>query len=113
MKADGKGLMRDDKGYIGVALGSYFGEIGSKFIITLDSGIVLKLVKVEHKDDRHTTNGIYQKWDKSIIEFVIDEDVSEVVIGRSGNGYIMSGNFNNSEFFEGEIIEIIKVENVG
>ena len=92
--------------YIGVALGSYFGEIGSKYVFTLDTGKELKVVKVEEKADEHTINGCQHKWDSSVIEFVIDSSYFK----KSSNGYVFNGNFNNVEEFKGKIIKIEKVE---
>ena len=96
-------LWEDD--FIGVALGSYFGEIGSKYIFKLDTGIELKVVKVEAKSDAHTNNGCEQKWDKSVIEFVIDSQAFK----KEANGYVKNGNFNNDKNFKGKIIEIWEV----
>ena len=92
--------------YIGVALGSYFGEIGSKYVFTLDTGKELKVVKVEEKADEPTINGCQHKWDSSVIEFVIDSSYFK----KSSNGYVFNGNFNNVEEFKGKIIKIEKVE---
>ncbi len=103
------GLLKDSEGYIGVALGSYFGAIGSKFIVTLDTGTVLKLVKVEAKADSHCVDGFYQKWDGSIIEFVIDTAIAGSYYGKSSNGYVASGNFNNIAEFKGKIKSIQKL----
>lgn len=91
--------------YIGVALGSYFGEIGSKFIFTLEDGKEIKVIKVEEKADAHTINGCQQRWDNSVIEFVIDSDY----FPKAKNGYVYSGNFNNLEQFKGKIIKIEKI----
>lgn len=91
--------------YIGVALGSYFGEIGSRFIFTLEDGKEIKVIKVEEKADAHTINGCQQKWDNSVIEFVIDSDY----FPKANNGYVYSGNFNNLEQFKGKIIKIEKI----
>lgn len=91
--------------YIGVALGSYFGEIGTKYIFTLDTGKQIKVVKIEEKADAHTNNGCQQKWDGSVIEFVIDSNAFE----KSANGYVYNGNFNNVEQFKGKIIKIEEV----
>lgn len=91
--------------YIGVALGSYFGEIGSKFIFTLEDGKEIKVIKVEEKADAHTINGCQQRWDNSVIEFVIDSDY----FPKANNGYVYSGNFNNLEQFKGKIIKIEKI----
>lgn len=93
-------LMEDE--YIGVALGSYFGEIGTKYIFTLDTGKQIKVVKIEEKADAHTNNGCQQKWDGSVIEFVIDSNAFE----KSSNGYVYNGNFNNIEQFKGHIEKI-------
>jgi hypothetical protein len=91
--------------YIGVALGSYFGEIGTKYIFTLDTGKQIKVVKIEEKADAHTNNGCQQKWDKSVIEFVIDSNAFE----KSSNGYVYNGNFNNIAQFKGKIIKIEEI----
>lgn len=88
--------------YIGVALGSYFGEIGTKYIFTLDTGKQIKVVKIEEKADAHTKNGCQQKWDGSVIEFVIDSNAFK----KSANGYVYNGNFNNIEQFNGHIEKI-------
>ena len=88
--------------YIGVALGSYFGGIGTKYIFTLDTGKQMKVVKIEEKADAHTKNGCQQKWDGSVIEFVIDSNAFE----KSANGYVYNGNFNNIEQFNGHIEKI-------
>ena len=78
--------------------------------MTLDTGIELNIVKVEAKDDKHTNNGCYQKWDKSVIEFVIDITTAEKYYGAETNGYIAHGNFNNIDEYRGNIerMEVIK-----
>lgn len=73
-EADGLLRLNSDTRFIGVALGSYFGEIGSKFKFTLDSGQVIYAVKVEEKADKHSIDGCVQKWDSSIIEFVVNNN---------------------------------------
>ena len=110
MEVNEQGLLVDEDGYIGVALGSYFGDIGTKYQITLSTGIVLDVVKVEAKSDRHTNNGCEQMYDKSVIEFVIDESIAEDYFGRSKNGYILNGNFNNNKMFKGNIVAIKEVQ---
>lgn len=104
------GFLYDEDGFIGVALGSYFGEIGDRFYFTLDSGIVLPLVKCESKADKDTDgSGCYHPRDNSVIEFVIDKDVALEYFGRLSNSYILNGNFNNYSLFNGEIVKIEKV----
>jgi hypothetical protein len=100
------GLLYDKDNFIGVALGSYFGIIGNRFIFTLSTGIELRVVKVEEKSDAHTYGGCVQRWDRSVLEFVIDSDTSTFWIGT--NGYVANGNFNNLSQFNGTIIKIMK-----
>ena len=62
------GFLYDEDGFIAVALGSYYGEIGDRFYFTLESGIVLPLVKGEEKADEDTDySGCYHTYDGSVI----------------------------------------------
>lgn len=109
MIVDKNGILIDEQGYYGVALGSYFGDIGSKYVFNLDTGVSLPVVKVDEKSDKHTDSGCEHKQDKSVIEFVIDEQTAKNYFGNSSNNLVLSGNFNNHENFKGKIesIEII------
>lgn len=100
------GFLFDKEGYIGVALGSWFGDIGSRWVFELSSGELLYTVKVEHKDDKHTINGCEHINDRSVIEFVIDTETNMFEIGS--NGLILNGNFNNHELFNGTIEKVRK-----
>ncbi len=102
------GFLVDSEGFIGVALGSYYGEIGTRYYITLASGVVLPVVKVDEKADGDTVGGCYNSSDGSVIEFVIDTDYAAAseLFGISGNGLINSGNYNNIELFSGEIAKV-------
>lgn len=104
------GFLVDEDGFIGVALGSYYGSIGDRYYITLDSGVVIPVVKVEEKADGDTYNGCYHYSDGSVIEFVIDKDYAKASesFGQSGNGLINSGNYNNFELFSGKIAKVEK-----
>jgi hypothetical protein len=102
------GLLEDDDGFIGIALGSYFGEIGEKYIFTLDTGKELKFVKVEAKSDNHTINGCYHSVDNSVIEFVVNTTITKEYFNSTGK-YILNGNFNNTEEFAGKISSIVKI----
>lgn len=103
------GFLRDSEGYIGVAMGGYFGEVGSKYICRLDNGVEIKVVKVEVKAEQDTVQNFYGKDNYDIIEFVIDTKAQWMQDNKWENGYIFSGNFNNHEAFNGKIVEIDKV----
>ena len=100
------GFLRDDEGFIGVAMGSYFGPIGSRYICHLDTGKDIKVVKVEAKDTSHTFGGFCGSTAYDIIEFVIDTKALWMQQNKWGNGYIFSGNFNNYSEFNGKIVAI-------
>ena len=90
------GFLYDEDGFIAVALGSYYGEIGDRYYFTLDSGIVLPLVKAEEKADEDTdVSGCYHRLDGSVVEFVIDDDYAKAYFGSNSNGYVLDGNYNN------------------
>ena len=104
------GFLYDEDGFIAVALGSYYGEIGDRFYFTLDSGIVLPLVKGEEKADEDTDySGCYHTMDGSVIEFVIDANYASNYFYSSGNGLVLNGNYNNYSLFKGSISKVEKV----
>ena len=105
------GFLRDEEGYIGVAMGSKFGDIGSRYICHLDNGKSIKVIKVEAKANRDTVNGFCGSTSYDIIEFVIDTRAEWMRNNICGNDYIFCGNFNNYEEMNGTIISIDKVEN--
>ncbi len=110
MKVDeSTGFLYDEDGFIGVALGSYYGVIGDRYYFTLSNGNVLPLVKIEEKADAHTINGCAHGSDGSVIEFVIHRDYARNSFALSGNGLISSGNYNNNPLFRGQIVKVEKV----
>lgn len=72
----------------------------------MDTGIVLPVVKIDEKADHDVTGGCTHNSDSSVIELVIHTDMAAEYFGRWGNGLIVSGNFNNSEFFKGRIEKV-------
>lgn len=100
------GFLRDDEGFIGVAMGSCFGPIGSRYICHLDTGKDIKVVKIEAKSTSHTFDGFCGSIAYDIIEFVIDTEALWMQQNKWGNGYIFSGNFNNYSEFNGKIVAI-------
>jgi hypothetical protein len=104
---DDRGFLVTEDGYIGVALGTYFGPIGSKFIFTFEDGHQLKLIKVEVKSDAHTCDHNILDGSGAAIEFVIDSKTSWMNAHRGANGLIFNGNFN--AYFNGKIKTVNRV----
>ena len=111
MEVDDKtGFLIDSDGFIGVALGSHYGRIGDRYYFTLDSGVVLPVVKIEEKADKDTDdNGCYHLSDGSVMEFVIDSGIANNYFGRYGNGLVLQGNYANYKLFSGEFVKVEKV----
>lgn len=109
VRYDDDGLIRSvDGDYIGVALGSKYGVVGDKFILTLQtnngSTHEVKLLKVEEKADKDTTNGYYASH-RDLVEFVIDVDKAKSSFPTA----IRMGDFNYSDAFNGKIVGIRQV----
>lgn len=104
------GFLYDEDGFIAAALGSFYGEIGDRFYFTLDSGVVLPIVKSEEKANVDTDDsGCYHLSDNSVIEFVIDKNYAMDYFGRLSNNYVLNGNYNNHELFNGNIVKAERV----
>lgn len=101
------GLLKDEDGYIAVALGSYFGPIGSRWVFQLDTDKEIKAIKTDAKQDIHTKDAqhIYGL-NGDIIEFVIYADAMPMC----DNGYVYWGNFNNVEAFNGKVVSWYRVD---
>ena len=102
------GFLIDEEGFMGVAMGYAFGEIGSRYYIELDTGITIPVVKVDAKASEHAPNGCSAASDASVIEFVIDTDRATAYFGGA-NGLASSGNFNNYKYLKGSISDIERV----
>lgn len=103
------GFLNDSNGNIGVAMGSYFGDIGEKFRITFDNDYTIGVVKVEQKADADTDFFNIRDSAGGIIEFVVDTQTEFMQQNTKQNGYIFNGNFNNFEWLEGNIVKIERV----
>ena len=104
------GFLYDSEGFIAVALGSYFGAIGERYYFTLESGVVLPVVKTDEKADIDTdSTGCYHSIDGSVIEFVIDDDYAKAYFNSLSNGLVLDGNYNNYPLFNGAIAKVEKV----
>lgn len=99
------GLLRSGE-YIGVALGSKFGVIGDKFLITLNTSKQFKAIKIDEKADIHTVDGCHHASDGSLIEFVIDTDLAKQTYSNA----ILMGDFNYIDLFNGKVVKIEREE---
>lgn len=88
--------------YIGVALGSKFGTIGDKFLITLNTGKQFKGIKVDEKDDSHTVDSCHHANDGSVVEFVVNIRM----VQQSYPLAIAMGDFDYIDKFNGTVVKI-------
>lgn len=98
------GLLRNQNGYIGVALGSKYGDIGDEFRIYFDNGNYVDVFKVDEKSDRHTVYSEYNPWNNSYVEMVIDSK-------KAFDNYrgVYTGDFNDDDVMHGNIVGISKL----
>ena len=82
-----------------VAMTSFYGNVGDKLDIKLESGLLLEVIIGDIKSSGH--DYCQSTRDGSMIEFIVD---SRVIETKTRN----SGNFNH--IFKGKITEIRKVK---
>lgn len=105
---DENGLRKIDEFYC-VALGSGISDIlGKKYLITLDSGVQVKVIAAEQKSDRHTdpTNKYIERGDGSIniVEFIVQTESMPDIVRIMGDVSYMPG-----DLFFGNIIEMEEI----
>ena len=111
LKVDRKtGFLYDRNGFLAAALGYQFGPIGTRYYFTLDTGIVLPLVKADEKAPKDASDGCQVDINGTVIEFIVDADAALKYFGTITNGLVMDGNLNNSEYLQGEIVKIEKIK---
>lgn len=110
LKVDKKtGFLYDKDGFLAAALGYQFGEVGTRYYFTLDTGIVLPLIKTDEKDPKDASDGCAVDINGTVIEFVIDAEKALKHFGTITNGLVLDGNFNNSDLFRGTIVKMERV----
>jgi hypothetical protein len=87
-----------------VALGEWFGKIGTKYIITLSSGNKICVVKADEKAGKDTDSDNYCGQKGHILEFLINPHTSWM----SDIG-VEQVNFDRYDEFKGSIIKIQRV----
>ena len=86
--------------YKGVAMASYYGNVGDKFKITLSSGQVFMGVMTDIKQERHIDDNMADKVNGSLIEFVVDTESLPEEVRISGSLDCI---------YEGQILKIEKL----
>ena len=100
------GFLKDQYGYVGIAIGSYYANnVGERFIMTFEDGHTEKFIVLDMKADKDTLNGANHLSDKSMIEFVVNVDL----IAINYPLVIRDGNFNSLSNYNGNIIKVEKV----
>lgn len=82
---DDNGLVMID-GCYAVALGKWFGEVGSKYKVTFDNGNEICIIKVDEKQTAHTyeNNDMYG-FNGHIVEMLVDTDKLDDTARYTGN----------------------------
>ncbi len=100
---DENGLRKVDEYYC-AALGTFYeGDIGDRYLITLSTGVMFKMILCDIKSDVHTDSAHqYTRNNGCMIEFYVDYD-------KLNLDAKLSGDISNIEGFEGSIINIEKI----
>ena len=90
--------------YYCAALGTYYeGNIGDKYLVTLEGGNQFKMILCDTKSDAHTdANHQYTKSNGCVIEFYVDYSVLSDYVRSMGDISYING-------FKGDIIQIQKI----
>lgn len=99
---DSEGFRKIDDNFL-VAVGSYYGSIGTKLQIELSSGTVFNAIIGDQKADIHTDSTNRQhKTDNSVVEFIVDTKKLPTMIKKMGDC-----SYSEKYDFEGDIVNII------
>lgn len=98
MWIDENGCYREGD-YVGIAVASFYGEVGDKFRITLSSGQVFYGVMTDTKQDCHVDEN-YMDANGGVIEFVVDIDSLSSGASTGSLNYIYEGSITKIERLE-------------
>lgn len=95
------GLRRVNGAYC-VALGTYYGDVGDTFRLTLSTGVQVLVIKCDTKSDSHTDSSHrYTLKNNCMAEFLVDTSKLSRVISTTGN-------VSTGTELEGSIVSIVK-----
>lgn len=101
-KPNDEGLLVTEDGFIAVALGAKYEDLGTKYRVTTDEGKVFKVIKVEAKAPQDTTNDCVDR-SGAMIEFVIDSTIMR-------HDVKLHGNYDVDNKFSGSVIKMEKYQ---
>ena len=82
---DAEGLRRVD-GFYCIALGSAYGtRIGTKYLITLSTGVTFLAILGDQKADAHTVDGHTRDRNGAVIEFIVETEALPASVRHSGS----------------------------
>ena len=100
---DKDGLRKSGEYYC-VALGSYYGNVGDKFIIETKKGNKYKVIKADEKANKHTdSSNRYTLSNGCMIEWIVETNKLDKFVKSSGN-------IDNIKKVSGAIIKITKIK---
>lgn len=103
------GLLRDEDGFVAAALGSAFGEVGSRWLFLLrqtDGYKLLRIVKADDKGAYTDETGTYGSICGEVIEFIVAEEN----MPHESNGYAYGGNLDKYDAVQGAVVGWIEWE---
>ena len=87
-----------------VALGRYYGAVGSKFWVETSNGNKYKIIKADEKSNSHTdSSNMYTLSSGCMMEWIVETDKLDSFVKTSGN-------INNISKVSGDIIKITKIK---
>lgn len=104
VQEDYRGFLMQDNEWYAVALGGYFGDIGTKYIFTMSTGKQIKVVKGDEKAAIDTCEDNYLSYNGHILEFMINSNHEWMHKNK-----ITSLNFTQYEPFQGHVVKIEKI----
>ena len=96
--------LRKSGNYYCVALGSYYGNIGDKFLVETNKGNTYKIIKADEKANKHTDNtNRYTLSNGCMMEWIVETN-------KLNKSIKSSGNIDNIKKVSGAIIKITKIK---